>query len=188
MSKLPVLSLGIACVLALGGIATAATAVTPSPESPLVHLRDTTTLCRATFPNVPGVRHVCLDLAFSEDDVWIYRDGKGLAVIGEQHSTLPPSPPGTLPVSQVRQGKVPAATFTAINNAFAIVTGGCTPFSTQPSLPELPVPDFHYQITWYGKDFRHNVLILGSEFPDPCPQNLTDLVNTLLGVSGALVP
>ena len=49
---------------------------------------------------------------------------------------------------------------------------------------------FHYELVWYGQNFRHNVFSLSSQGPGICSPELRGLLQTLaeIGVSLPLAP
>jgi hypothetical protein len=62
--------------------------------------------------------------------------------------------------------------------------GGCNPRPFQQRF------DFHYELVWYGQNFRHNVFSLSSQGPGICSPELRGLLQTLaeIGVSLPLAP
>lgn len=174
--------LGFGLVLALGSGAAARAA---DAEAPLLHFRGTSTAC---FPATPPDGK-CHDRVFTEADFWLYRDARALLVLASQDAQTTPGSPALV---QTTHGKAPAAYFANLNQALAAisiatVSGGCAPFAIDPSSAEPHATQAHFQLTWYGKDFRHNTLSLGSEYPELCPTPLAELY-TQLAILVAFLP
>jgi hypothetical protein len=174
-------SCGLALFLTLAGAQ--AQAAPPSPL-PLLHASGSELFCAVAFPAIPGSQR-CVDLAFADTDLWVFRDGSALAVATYESAGL--AQVGGTPLSvTVERGNLPAATFASLIEALGALgigsaSGECNPFPRPPGLPAaFPETDFRYSIVWFGRGFRHNVIDLGTRFTDTCPVAVRDLLTTLL--------
>jgi hypothetical protein len=181
MGKITTAGLGV--VLFLGCCCGGAWAATAPP---LLQLTVAGSSCATAFPAIPG-QQVCVDLAFADNDLWVFRDGRALLVKAYESSGFASAQvPGTPLSAHIRQGTLPAAQMASLAAALlaariGLAPGNCNPIPPLLDVPpSFPQPDLHFRIVWYGKGFRHNLVELGTQFSEPCPQPLVDLLAELL--------
>jgi hypothetical protein len=174
--------------------AVAHAAAPPPPEAPLIHVTGSDRGCVLAFPAIPD-RQVCINLGFSDTDLWVFRDSTALAVRAYGAAGFPPAQvPPTPTTTMIERGGLPAAQVAKLQAALAAVpigfaSGDCNPVPPLVGVPAtFPQPDVHLHIVWWGKGFRSVVLELGSQFPDQCPQPLEELVSLLLNLPLSIVP
>ena len=166
-----------------------ALAAPPAPSQPLIRLHLIDSGC-ATFISSFGANY-CLRSIFLERDITVFRDAKGLALLTDQESINdgPGGAPDGPATAEVRRGTIPPGRMAALHAALASVKigtqrGACNPRPFQQRF------DFHYELVWYGQNFRHNVFSLSSQGPGICSPELRGLLQTLaeIGVSLPLAP
>ncbi|MBV8201647.1 MAG: hypothetical protein JOZ15_13580 [Acidobacteria bacterium] len=180
-------------VLCCAPIEVGAVAV-PPPEVPLVHFTSTDTFCALVFPGIPG-QQVCINLAFADTDLWVFRDKTAWTTLAYEAAGFPPAQVKPTPLAAAgERGRVPSVQFANLQAALAAVPIGTAEGECNPVPPLVGVPPnfpqtvLHARIVWYGRGLRTNILELGTYFPTPCPQPLVDLVTLLLGLPPSIVP
>jgi len=159
---------------------------------PLAHATASTTFCAQAFPAIPGAQ-TCIDLAFDDIDVWVFRDSAATATIayesrGLYDAGVPPTPLAAKLVS----GSLTPAELTELRDLFAAsrigsAAGHCNPIPPLVAVPPtFPQPKTQFTLVWFGKGFRSNVVELGAQFPDLCPQVLQDLDTYFVALSTRL--
>lgn len=161
----------------------------PAPLQPLIRLHLIDSGC-ADFVVDFGAAY-CRRAIFQERDITVFRDAKGLALLTNQENVddgLGPLGAGPA-TAEVRRGTIPPGRMAALHAALASVKigtnrGACNPRPFQQRFT------FHYELVWYGQNFRHNVFSLSSQGPGICSPELRGLLQTLaeIGVSLPLAP
>ncbi len=161
----------------------------PAPPQPLIRLHLIDSGC--DFFVVGFGADYCSRSIFLERDITVFRDAKGLALLTNQESINDgPGPLAAGPATaEVRRGTIPPGRMAALHAALAAVKigtqrGGCNPRPFQQRFV------FHYELVWYGQNFRHNVFSLSSQGPGICSSEMRGLLQTLaeIGVSLPLAP
>jgi hypothetical protein len=162
------------------------------PRIPLVHATAATTFCARGFPAIPGSQ-TCIDLAFRDFDLWVFRGSSATATIAYESAGLydadvPPTPLTARPVS----GSLTPPELTELRDLLAesrigSAAGHCNPIPPLAAVPStFPQPKARFTLVWFGKGFRSNVVELGAQFPDLCPQVFQDLYTYFVALSSRL--
>lgn len=155
------------------------------PLQPLVRLNFIEIGCARVLGGFGGGDY-CLHSVFQERDITVFRDGKGLAVSTLQERV--DNRPGTA-TAEVRRGTIPPARLAALHSLLAQVKIGTNLGACHPR-PGISRFDAHYQLVWYGLNFRQNVIALSTEETVQCSVELRALLRTLsdIGVALPLAP
>ncbi|HEX5759907.1 MAG TPA: hypothetical protein VF121_12015 [Thermoanaerobaculia bacterium] len=156
-----------------------------APLQPLVRLNFIELRCAGTLGGFGGGDY-CIHWVFQERDITVFRDGKGLAVSTLQERV--DNQPGSA-TAEVRRGTIPPARLAALHSLLAEVKIGTNPGACHPR-PGITRIDAHYQLVWYGLNFRQNVIALSTEETVQCSVELRTLLRTLsdIGVALPLAP